>query len=184
LATALAAAGVTGCGADGGHATSAAAAAPAPAPLLPARALPRLRSAARVLDSRALALATPIPGLRDRLAGWGLRRAGEREFTGRSRDLNHVVARTVDFAGASGAAAYARALADGTASYLGPGARVERVRLDARAGWLIRAPDCGCRPTPPTLIVLVRRGPRVSFLSAAGEAATPRRVRTLATGLP
>jgi hypothetical protein len=178
-AVATAAAGIAACG-SAPHPP----AAPPPAPLLPARALPELHSTARALDRPALALATPIPGLRDRLEGWGFRRAGEREFTGRSRDLAHVVARTVDFARTAGAAAYARTLAAHTTSYLGSGAEVRRLRLDGRTGWLIRAPVCGCHPQPPTLIVLVRRGTRVSFLSAAGDAASPRRVRALARGLP
>ena len=51
-------------------------------------------------------------------------------------------------------------------------------------GWLIRAPNCGCHPQPPALIVLVHRGRRVSFLSAAGDAASPARVQALARGLP
>ena len=179
-AVATAAAGIAACGASAPHPPAAA----PPAPLLPARALPELHSTARALDRGALALATPIPGLRDRLAGWGFRRAGEREFTGRSRDLSHVVARTVDFARPAGAVAYARTLAAQTTSYLGSGAEVRTLRLDGRTGWLIRAPNCGCHPQPPALIVLVRRGARVSFLSAAGDAASPRRVRALARGLP
>jgi len=179
-AGATAAAGLAACGAAAPHPPVAA----SPAPLLPARALPELHSTARSLDRGALALATPIPGLRARLEGWGFRRAGEREFTGRSHDLAHVVARTVDFARADGAAAYARTLASQTTSYLGSGAEVRTMRLDGRAGWLIRAPNCGCHPQPPALIVLVRRGARVSFLSAAGDAASPGRVRALARGLP
>ena len=179
-AVTVAAAGIAACGSSASHPP-----APAPpAPLLPARALPELHSTARTLDRAALALATPIPGLRERLDGWGFRRAGEREFTGRSRDLVHVVARTVDFARPDGAAAYARTLAARTTSYLGSGAEVRALRLDGRTGWLIRAPNCGCHPQPPALIVLVHRGRRVSFLSAAGDAASPARVRALARGLP
>ena len=68
------------------------------------------------------------------------------------------MARTVDFARPAGAVAYARTLAAPTTSYLGSGAEVRALRLDGRTGWLIRAPNCGCHPQPPALIVLVRRG--------------------------
>jgi plasmid stabilization system protein ParE len=151
-----------------------------PTPLLSADALPGLHAVTRTLDAAGLAQATPLPGLRERLGEWGLRRAGEREFTGAGRDLDHVVARTVDFAEPDGAAAYQRALVTGTAGYLGSGAHRGRVP----AGWLIRAPSCGCRPRPPTLIVVLRRGERVGWLSISGQAATAARVRALAGRLP
>lgn len=163
---------LAGCGA--------AADAPDPAPLLAADTLPGLHAVARTLDAAGLAQATPLPGLRERLHEWGLLRAGEREFTGRGRKLDHVVARTVDFSGAAGAAAYQRALVDGTASYLGAGAEIDRVP----GGWLIRAPSCGCRPSPPTLIAVVRRGGRVAWLSISGEAATTARALRLTARLP
>jgi hypothetical protein len=162
-----------GCGGE-------AATVPSPAPLLDADALPELRAATRTLDAAGLAQATPLPRLRERLGEWGLVRAGEREFTGRGRGLDHVVARTVDFAEPAGATAYQRALVDGTASYLGAGAGTGRVT----GGWLIRAPSCGCRPAPPTLIAVVRRGGRVGWLSISGKAATAARARRLAEGLP
>jgi hypothetical protein len=160
---------VAGCGA-----------AQAPAPLLSASALPGLHEASRPLDAAALAAATPLPGLRGRLQEWRLRRAGEREFTGVARALTHVVARTVDFAEPAGAAAYQRALVTGADRYLGAGAQPARMH----DGWLIRAPDCGCHPQPPTLIAVVRRGARVSWLSVSGPAATAARTRALAAQLP
>jgi hypothetical protein len=166
----LAAAILAGCGAG----------AEPPAPLLAADALPELHAVTRTLDAAGLAQATPIPGLRERLGEWGLRRAGEREFTGVGRRLDHVVARTVDFAEPAGAAAYQRTLVADTARYLGAGARTGRVP----AGWLIRAPSCGCRAQPPTLIAVLRRGERVGWLSISGRAATAARARRLAGRLP
>jgi hypothetical protein len=151
-----------------------------PAPLLAADALPGLHAVTRTLDAAGLAQATPMPGLRERLGDWGLRRAREREFTGAGHKLDHVVARTVDFAEPAGAAAYQRALVTDTARYLGTGARTDRVP----AGWLIRAPSCACRPRPPTLIVVLRRDARVGWLSISGQAATAGRVRELSRLLP
>jgi hypothetical protein len=174
------AAGCLGAAALAAGGCGAAATATAPAPLLEADALPELHAATRTLDAAGLAQATPLPGLRGRLGEWGLVRAGEREFTGRGQKLDHVVARTVDFAEPAGAAAYERALVDGTASYLGAGAETSRVA----GGWLIRAPSCGCRPAPPTLIAVVRRGGRVGWLSISGEAATAARARRLTERLP
>jgi hypothetical protein len=155
-----------------------------PAPLLSAAALPGLHPTTRSLDARALAQSTPLPGLLGRLDAWGFVRAGEREFSGRSRGLNHVVARTVDFSAAAGAAAYARKVVNGTDAYIGPGATVSRQRIGGRAGWLIRAAPCGCHPQPPTLILVGQRASRVSWLSVSGPAATAARARTLFARLP
>jgi hypothetical protein len=154
------------------------------APVLAASAAPALRSTARRLDAGALAIATPVPGLRDRLTGWGLRGAAEREFTGTDRDLSHIVARTVDFRSGTGARAYGRAIVAGAASYLGTGSSSTPLQAGGRSGWFVRASGCGCRPEPPTVVAVLRDGPRVSWLSITGTGATRGRLVRMAGSLP
>lgn len=175
--------GGAGCGA-GRTSTVASATASRPAPaadahLVDARALPGLRSITRILDRRAVARATPLPGLEDALRGAGFAGARERELVGDDGPLRHVVSRSVDFSGAGGASSYAARLLAGADGYLGPGARRARFHARGVRAYVLRPLGCGCRPEAPELIALVASGPQVVWLSISGPGATMGRLRTL-----
>jgi hypothetical protein len=153
----------------------------APPATLPARALPDLTSRARTLDVSALAADALQPAALEAL----LRDAGyvmgsEREFSGKTRTFDHVVARTLGFADAAGADAYLDWLRRHGDDILG---RAEPAGLSppGGSGVVFRLARCGsCKKELPTFLAGWRRGDTVLTLLAAGSGADEARFSSLA----
>ena len=159
--------------------------APAPAPrTLPAAALPELASRARTLHPAAVAADALQPASVERLldeAGYVTGR--EREFSGRTKIFDHVVARTLVFETPLGAGTYVAWLQGHGDDVLG---RAERAKLAAPgddAAVFTLAPCGTCKKELPTFFAGWRRGETVLTLLAAGSGANPKRFSALARRL-
>lgn len=164
---------IAGCGADKQPA-------PALPDTLPAAALPGLDSRVRELDTRTLAADSLQPGaLADLLAEAGYVAGREREFSGRSRTFNRVVARTLRFKEREGGERYLDWLRRHGRDLLG---RAERVHLTTpgKSGVALTLVACGaCKNELPTFLAGWRRGATVLFLLAAGPGANAERFSAL-----
>jgi hypothetical protein len=155
---------------------------PAPSPpTLPATALRELDSRARALDTEALAEDALEP---DELAALlddaGFLTGSEREFSGRTKTFDHVVARSLRFENAAGADEYLRWLGDHGNDILGAAEPAELTPLGESAVAYTLA-RCGtCKKELPTFLAGWRRGDVVLTLLAAGSGGNPERFEALA----
>jgi hypothetical protein len=152
----------TACGSGSGAET------PPPDPL-PAKALPELSSSVRTLDRAALATDALAPAQLETLldeAGYVTGR--EREFSGKTKMFDHVVARTLRFDDEEGAEQYLRWLRAHGTDFLGRAAPAPPpVRADSAVAFVLVR--CGtCKKELPTFLAGWRDGPLVASLLAAG----------------
>ena len=157
-------------------------AAPAPASL-PGSALPDLDSRARSLSAEALAADAYEPDALGRLLDEaGFVAGSEREFSGKTRTFDHVVARTLAFEDAGGAETYLDWLRTHGEDFLGRVQEAE-MRPPGEAGVAFALAPCGtCKKETPTFLAGWRRGTTVLTLLAAGPGANPERFSALAEG--
>jgi hypothetical protein len=148
---------------------------------LPAAALPELESRSRTLDIEALAADALEPGeLADLLADAGFDTGREREFSGRTRTFDHVVARTLRFESEDGAEAYLGWLREHGDDVLGRAAPAKLVP-PGESGVAYTLVPCGtCKKELPTFLAGWRRGEIVLSLLAAGSGGNPDRFDGLA----
>jgi hypothetical protein len=169
---------VAACGAQEEAATQG-----APATLR-AAALPELASSARTLDAEAVAADALEPGSLARL----LRESGfesgrEREFSGKTRTWDRVVARALRFESAEGAEAYLAWLARHGNDLLGR-AVPAKIAPPGESGVAFVLARCGtCKKELPTFLAGWRRDDVVLFLLAAGSGGNPERFGALARDL-
>jgi hypothetical protein len=164
LATAVAACG----GASAAPATRTA----ARPPVLARSAVPYLPSRVADLTPADLLKDGPQPGLMDDLRTWGFRAGAQRTFQGRSRRLQLVVARTLEFASAGGARRYVDYVRTHASATLGSSPVVGPLRSHGRSGWLITPAACACHMAQPALVGVVSAGSRVTWLELNGPDAT------------
>jgi hypothetical protein len=150
-------------------------------PTLPATALPELDSRARALDTNVLAEdALDAEELTTVLDDAGFLSGTEREFSGRTKTFDHVVARSLRFESAEGADAYLHWLEGHGDDFLGAAepAELQPPGESTVAYTLVR---CGtCKKELPTFLAGWRRGDVVLTLLAAGSGGNPERFETLA----
>jgi hypothetical protein len=153
---------------------------PATAHNLPAAALPQLDSRVRSLDTQALAADALRPdALADILDDAGYVAGREREFSGRTRTFNHVVARTLVFEREEGGERYLDWLSKHGRELLGRAASV-RLSTPGKSGVVLRLVPCGaCKNELPTFLAGWRRGSTVLSILAAGPGANPQRFSAL-----
>ena len=158
-------------------------AAPAPASL-PGSALPELDSRARSLSAEALAADSYEPkALADLLDDARFVSGSEREFSGKTRTFDHVIARTLVFEDAAGAETYLSWLRTHGEDFLG---RVQPAKVSppGESGVAFMLAACGtCKKETPTFLAGWRRGATVLTLLAAGSGANPERFSALAEQL-
>jgi len=155
-------------------------AAPAPA-TLSGSALQELDSRQRTLDAETLAEDSYGPEALARvLAEGGYTIGSEREFSGKSRTFDHVVARTLHFESAAGAESYLDWLRLHPDDFLG---RSEPAKLapPGQSGVAFALAACGsCKKEVPTFLAGWRRGEVVLTLLAGGSGANTERFSSLA----
>ena len=165
LATAAVGVLLAGCGSEE-------ASPPAAPRTLPASALPALDARERVLDEEALAEEAFQPGeLASLLEDSGYLTGREREFSGKSRTFDHVVARTLLFEDEGGADDYLGWMRAHANEVLGDAvpAKIVPPGSSGAAYELVR---CGtCKKELPTYLAGWRRGSTVLWLLAAGSGA-------------
>ncbi|HEX2045465.1 MAG TPA: hypothetical protein VHF23_07565 [Gaiellaceae bacterium] len=178
LVTAALGLAVAACGAQEEAATQA-----APA-TLPAAALPELASTARTLDAEALAADALEP---ERLAALlrdsGFESGREREFSGKTKTWDRVVARALRFRSAEGAEAYLDWLGAHGNDLLGR-AVPAKMAPPGESGVAFVLARCGtCKKELPTFLSGWRRDELVLFLLAAGSGGNPERFGELVRDL-
>jgi hypothetical protein len=153
---------------------------PAPPATLGASALPQLDSRARTLDAAAVAFDALEPdSLQQLLADSGYETGSEREFSGKTRTFDHVVARTLVFETADGALAYLEWLRGHGDDVLGR-AVAAKITPPGEAGVAFALERCGtCKKELPTFLAGWQRGETVLTLLAAGSGANPARFTAL-----
>lgn len=144
-----------------------------PLPVLAPGALPGLDASTHAVGTRGLA-ADLAGGTRfeAKLRGWGFERGRERDFQGDSPRIDRVVSRTLVFSGAAGARAYVAFVGGHPAALYGPGSTSAPLVSRGRGGVLVEAAACACHRASPTLLGVVARGPRVTWLEANGGGVT------------
>ncbi|HSE80390.1 MAG TPA: hypothetical protein VLA87_01710 [Gaiellaceae bacterium] len=154
---------------------------PPPAPAtLGATALPELDSAARTLDTAAVAFdAFDMASLEELLVEAGFETGSEREFSGKTKTFDHVVARTLVFETEDGALAYLDWLRGHGDDVLGR-AVPATIAPPGEDGIAFELERCGtCKKELPTFLAGWRREDRVLTLLAAGSGANPARFTVL-----
>jgi hypothetical protein len=154
---------------------------PQPAPsTLGASALPQLESRVRTLDAAAVAFDALQPtSLQQLLAASGYETGREREFSGKTKTFDHVVARTLVFETQDGALAYLDWLRGHGDDVLGK-AVPAKVVPPGDGGVAFALKRCGnCKKELPTFLAGWRRGETVLTLLAAGSGANPARFTAL-----
>jgi hypothetical protein len=153
----------------------------APPASLPGSALPDLDSRARSLSAEALAADSYEPeALADLLDEARFVSGSEREFSGKTRTFDHVVARTLLFEDDQGAETYLGWLRTHGEDFLG---RVEPAKVSppGESGVAFALAACGtCKKEIPTFLAGWRRGSTILTLLAAGSGANPERFSALA----
>lgn len=164
--------GAAACGGDDG---------PPPAPeTLGAAALPELDSTARTLATADLAFDALEPAaLENLLAEAGYETGSEREFSGKTKTFDHVVARTLVFESPEGALAYLGWLRGHGDDVLGK-AIPAKIAPPGEAAVAFELERCGtCKKELPTFLAGWQRGETVLTLLAAGSGANPARFTAL-----
>lgn len=160
------------CGSDGG---------PPPAPAtLAAASLPELDSTARKLDVAAVAFdAFDMASLEALLAEAGYETGSEREFSGKTKTFDRVVARTLVFETEDGALAYLDWLRGHGDDVLGR-AIPATIASPGEDGVAFELERCGtCKKELPTFLAGWRREDTVLTLLAAGSGANRARFTAL-----
>lgn len=151
-----------------------------PPPTLAAEALPELASRSRTLDVNGLAADAFEPAeLVEIVEDAGFVAGREREFSGKSRTWDHVVARTLRFASEEGAQAYVDWLGRHPEDFLGKAARAEWSAPGEAGVAFVLVPCASCKKELPTFLAGWRRDTIVATLLAAGAGANEDRFATL-----
>jgi hypothetical protein len=154
-------------------------------PVLSAGALPALATTTHAVTAHDLAADVAGGARFERLLlAWGFSRGRERDFQGESRRIDRAVSRTLIFAHAAGARAYVRYLGAHAAALYGAGSGTVALTSRGRTGYLLEAAPCACHRASPTLLAVVARGPRVTWLELNGGAVKPAVVRALLARAP
>lgn len=142
-------------------------------PVLDPAALPGLDATTHAIGPRALA--ADLAGgsaFEARLRAWGFERGRERDFQGPSRHIDRAVSRTLVFATPVGARAYVSYIGRHAYALYGPGSTSSPLASLGRTGVLVDAAACACHRASPTLLGVVSRGTRVTWLEANGGEVT------------
>jgi hypothetical protein len=142
-------------------------------PVLDTAALPGLDATTHAVGARDLA--ADLAGgasFEARLRGWGFQRGRERDFQGPSKHIDRAVSRTLVFATAAGARGYVTYIGTHAAALYGPGSTSSALVSRGRTGVVIDAAACACHRATPTLLAVVARGTRVTWLEANGGEVT------------
>lgn len=147
----------------------------APPETLRPSALPRLEARARLLDLETLAREAFEPQqLSSVLEEAGYLGGREREFSGKSRTFDHVIARALLFEDPEGAEAYLAWTSEHADEVLGK-AEPAKIVTPGDAGATYKLVRCGtCKKELPTYLSAWRRGSTVLWLLAAGPGADSR----------
>ena len=138
-------------------------------PTLAASALPELNVQARPLDANALVADAFVPEPLARLLGDAGDVVGsEREFFGRSDIFDHVIARSLRFERADGAAAYLGWVRTHARDFLGRAKREPALGLGEEEALFSLLRCDVCKKQQPTFLAVWRRGESVGFLLASG----------------
>jgi hypothetical protein len=151
-----------------------------PLPLLPVSALPELRSTTHDIGTEELAADF---GAGDKTFS-GFVSGRERVFQGESHGLDRVVSRTLEFENGPAAVAYVDYFRSHTADVFGVGTNARTLDSDGRTGYLVDAASCTCHRAEPTLVAVVARGPRVTYLEVNGGGARPSALEALLAQAP
>jgi hypothetical protein len=153
---------------------------PAPPATLGAAALPQLDSRARTLAAADVAFDALEPdSLRQLLVESGYQTGSEREFSGKTKTFDHVVARALVFETSDGALAYLGWLRGHGDDVLGR-AVPAKIEPPGEAGVAFALERCGtCKKELPTFLAGWQRGETVLTLLAAGSGANPARFAAL-----
>lgn len=149
-------------------------------PTLPPAAVPYLTSVHKPLTAAFLAREAQAPGLVRLLDGWGFEAAADRYFQGESRRLQVVDSRTLQFRGASGAAAYVDFMRLHLDPYLGSYPKVKPFG----SGIMATAQECQCHLANPAYLAVVARGREVTWLEINGPGATRGQLTALVQRAP
>jgi hypothetical protein len=158
---------------------------PAALPVLAPAALPGLDATTHAVGPRALA--ADLAGgaaFEARLRAWGFERGRERDFQGPSKRIDRAVSRTLVFATPTGARAYVSFIGRHARALYGPGSTSAPLTSLGRDGVLVDAAPCACHRASPTLLAVVARGARVTWLEANGGAVTRTVLTTLLARAP
>lgn len=155
-----------------------------PPPTLAPTTLPALDSTARLLDANALALDAFEPAkLLALLVDVGFVSGREREFSGKSKTWDRVVARTLRFSSEEGAQAYVDWLRSHADDVLGEAAPAPWSTPGETGVAFVLVPCASCKKEQPTWLAGWRRETVVATLLAAGPGANEQRFGALARGL-
>jgi hypothetical protein len=146
-----------------------------PLALLPASALPELKSSTHDVEMQDLA--ADFGGAKTTFSGFVQGR--ERVFQGASERFHTVVSRTVQFEDADAAQAYVTYFRSHLAAVFGTGTNAESLESKGRSGYLVDAASCACHRAEPTLAAVVARGSRVTYLEVNGGGARPAALEAL-----
>jgi hypothetical protein len=156
----------------------------APPPTLGARTLPELDSRSRILDAGGLAVDAFRPTELARiLEDAGFVSGREREFSGKSRTWDRVVARTLLFESDEGARTYVSWLERHADELLGKTAPAEWSAPGDGGVAFVLVPCASCKKELPTFFAGWRRDAIVATLLAAGAGANESRFTGLARQL-
>jgi hypothetical protein len=148
------------------------AAPPPPPPVLPAAAVSYLPSKARALTEHDLVRESVAPGLAAGLTRWGYVTGAQRLFQGKSKTLQVVVSRTLEFRSPAGAAAYVRFVHLRATDVFGAVPTQRPLTAGPRHGWTITLAPCACHMASPALVGVASAGRRVSWLEVNGPTAS------------
>ena len=143
-----------------------------PLPVLPASAVPGLKSSTEDVEFRDLVADFGATEKNFEGKFTGFVRGRERVFQGESHRFDRVVSRTLEFEDADGARTYDSFYGAHVAAAFGTGTTKSAIRSRDRTGYLIDAASCACHRAEPTLAAVVARGTRVSYLEVNGGGAT------------
>ena len=152
----------------------------APPPTLAAGTLPELDSRTRILNAGGLAVDAFRPTEFARfLEDTGFVSGREREFSGKSRTWDRVVARTLLFESDEGARAYVNWLEGHAEDLLGKAAPAEWSAPGDGGVAFVLVPCASCKKELPTFLAGWRRDSVVATLLAAGAGANEDRFAAL-----
>jgi hypothetical protein len=151
-----------------------------PLALLPASALPELKSSTHEVEMQDLA--ADFGGSKMTFPGFVQGR--ERVFQGASERFRTVVSRTLEFEDAEAAQAYVTYFRRHLAAAFGTGTNARALESKGRTGYLVDAASCACHRAEPTLAAVVSHGPRVTYLEVNGGGARPAALEALLAVAP
>jgi hypothetical protein len=151
-----------------------------PLALLPASALPELKSSTHEVEMEDLA-ADFGDGKR---TFPGFVQGRERVFQGASERFRTVISRTLEFEDTEAAQGYVTYFREHRGAVFGTGTNARALESKGRSGYLVDAASCACHRAEPTLVAVVADGPRVTYLEVNGGGAKPAALEALLAQAP